>query len=68
MSVDLPPPKPDDMPTDEYVESWFGGGLCGVLIGLLVVGLLVVGLLVVGLLALIVWLFSGGMDTTSISF
>ena len=55
---DWPPPKPDDMPTDEYVESWFGGGLCGVLIGLLVVGLL----------ALIAWPLSGGMDTTLISF
>ena len=28
---DYPPPKPDDMPTDEDVKSWFGGGPYGTL-------------------------------------
>ena len=51
---EYPPPKPRDMPTDEYVESWVGGGLCGVIIILLVAG--------------IIWLFSGGMDQSFISF
>lgn len=37
---DYPPPKSDDMPTAEYVESWFGGGLCGVLVGLGIIGLI----------------------------
>ncbi len=34
---DFPPPKPDDMSASEYAESWFDGGLCGVIFG---VGLL----------------------------
>ena len=57
-AYDFPPPKPDDMPTDEYVESWIGGGLCGMLIGFLNVGV------ITG----IIWLFTGGMDQTIISF
>ena len=55
---ELPPPKPRDMPVDEYEESWFGGGICGVLLGIIII------LLIAGF----IWLFGGGMDQTIISF